>query len=970
MSNLVEDRRQLLTILSLEIADGTGDGLKGAIERIRDIIEEHKGTVNHVTKDGLLAVFGLDSSCEKHAVHACLAARQAHCAMASGLTIGIHTGEVILERNILLKEPFYRIAGDTTHIARKLAKTGQPGTTVISEDVRSLTATRFHSQFHRLYMLAGKEGYCCAYIQGKEKDIANRDSHGAPFEGREAELETLREGYRLSQQGKPQIFHLYGNPGHGKTRLIGEFVKGLQDEPVTPVIIEHFFLPRSSAQNDFFQHIFDAVRNCLCPGQLPLQAVRSLAEMLGARNTLTEQSLYCLAGLGSADQHWHNLEPTAAETITASALCGMIRQLSSRHPLLLILEDIHWAGAEARVFLHEHQKATADTRALLLLSSRDDQAPCSAASLNLPPLQEDAVRKILDEWLGDASSLSALKQKIYSLSEGNPLFIHEIITDLLNKGHLSGNHGAYLCTPDAIRASIPLTLQVLINAKIHALDEDGYRVLKCASVIGARFAAPMLASITHMGLEELAGHLCLLEKADFITRLDDESFQFRHALIQEETYRSILKPEKKLLHERLFKALSETRDVKSDTCIYLCAHHAYCAGLHKPGFAYNYRAAMRALDRARGDIAHDCLERAISCLEHLPDTARSRRRHFLCYWGIVQALSIQGRHDEAKIMVSVIEKTTGLLDNPDIHKKLCCLKLMTMWIAGNLFEGIEYGQRFLATLAIDKDENSFISTSIRIAGMLVDSGQYRQAIEILQPLENFYARKTTSSRYGLLMAASGATFAFLSRCHGELGDYTKAAEYAAISRTHAEKNGSHLSLIYSYSYGSAYLIRQKKYEEALPYMERAFALSREAHTDLLYPAVAAHLGFIYVNLSRREEGLALLREAREVALGQKAYGRQALYIQLLAEACLLTGDYNNALSYASEAIAIAEKYGEQANMARSCLIAARSHLMLDPASGKSAPFREKAQALAEKLGLIPLRHDIANLKAPPLYASA
>lgn len=931
------------------------------LAKIQKIVEEHNGTVSQVVKNGLTATFGLDSISEKHALHACIAARKIRDAM-DGLEMraGIHTGDVFLEKNILHLGAMYRIEGETVHVARKLAKMSPPGAILISEDVRRLTAMRFHSHFHQLYLLANKRGYCSSYIMAGQKELSDPDYFGSPFGGREAELRKLLEGYRICKEGNPQAFFIHGNPGFGKTRLIGEFLKTACSTP-GDLVIEHSFLPRTNAQQDLFQHLFNAALPYFCPQQPPLQTARFLEKMLGIKGSLAAESLYCLAGLGSANEQWHNLDAKTAESIMASVLCKMIRHLSELYPMILILEDIHWATDDLQTFLNQYQQTVVDTQSLLLISSRKDECDFPAARIELKPLSETAVETLLDKWIGTAQSLDSLKKEISGLSEGCPLFIYEIVTDLVNKGYLAGSHGAYVCAPDARKPPIPLTLQVLINAKIHSLDDTSYRVLKCASVIGARFNAGLVAPVAKMEADELARQLALLENQDLIVKINDgdpPAYQFRHALIHEETYRTILKPEKKILHERLFHALRKPDCRTIPDRIALLAHHAYAAELYAMGYAFHFRAASAALEKVRGDFALASFQCAVDCLSHLPKTARNERRFLLAQFGIFQALSIQGHHNKAKkILDEVSGQVAKAQPSADIAQKFGCLKLLNSWFAGNLEESLAFGRDLLETLDPEKDKDSYIPAAVRVAGVLVDIGHYREAIEVLKPIEDCFDFTRPPKRYGLLMTGSVSAFSYLARSYGELEEYEQAQKYAALALEQAEKGGSYLPLIFSLSHGSAYLIRKKKYAEALPQMERAFNLLKDVPTNLHYPLVASQLGFIYVHLGEPQKGLPLLHEAREVNLKQQSF-RHALYVQLLAEAYLTLGDYANAIKYAEEAIAIADGHCEQADLARSCLIAARSHMMLDPQSDKILPFWERARALAERLDLKSLAPDL------------
>jgi hypothetical protein len=238
--------------------------------------------------------------------------------------------------------------------------------------------------------------------------------------------------------------------------------------------------------------------------------------------------------------------------------------------------------------------------------------------------------------------------------------------------------------------------------------------------------------------------------------------------------------------------------------------------------------------------------------------------------------------------------------------------------------------------------------------MFQDCGRYVDSNEVLNVLKDFFNQNNASVRYGILFPPSAACHAMMSRNYGELGQYDLAEMHAQKSRSFMACNGNALAAIYGLSYGSTYLIREGKFTEALPFLSDAHRRCSQIKASLLYPFCASHYGFALFCNGKLEDGFSLMEEACEISGKQSAFGRKALYIQMLSEARFLNGEYDIAEALALKAIETGKKYFESANIARAYYVLGLAKIQTRRQGGDGVADLRTAERMAEDLRLQPL----------------
>lgn len=787
----------------------------------------------------------------------------------------------------------------------------------------------------------------------------NRLSYSPFFAGRHEEMETLHKGLSHSFLHSGKSFLITGDAGLGKSRLLQEVLEKTSSQ-FDFIKIEYAFLPTGTANVPLLKSLFAQCQSYFEHADDIGKRLEIIADKAGLMHPSIRETLYGLAGHDQFRQSSH-LDENTRKTLAASVIWDILNYLSTVKPVVLVIEDIHWATIDLKFFLQSLDQKLHRRKIALLLSTRDSPSVyirnmTDTEAIRLKPLRENEQEELLHQWLGFEDTLESLKIEIASICQGNPLFIHEIVLALARNKDLNGSPGNFKLSQEKLNLLLPYSLRTLIETQLRSLTDGRKLYLECAAAIGLQFEKGLLlalageASVSESAFSYLVNAGIIYRKSE--TR---ELYQFSHALVYDAVYCSMPEKRKMQFHAALFSLLRA--GPRTQEKVALCAHHAVHAGMLKEAFIYNYIAGNHAISHSDGARATTFFQTALENLDQLPSSFSNKNRHIVkCQIGLAFALSIQGRHADTRRLLKQAEvKLKGLNTKAErVQNKLKSLGLFDLWIQGDLINGIETGAAFLSTLDLKKDSYNYVTTSIRLAGMFQDCGRYEDSNQVLQSLKDFFKRNNAPVRYGLLFPPSTTCHSMMSRNYGELGQYKKAEEHALQCRDLLKYNKNVLSAIYGLTYSSSYLIRSEQFDQALIYLSEAHQRCLQIKTSLLYPIVSSQYGFALFRSGQVEKGFELMEEARYIARSQAAYGRQALYIQILAEAKLINREFEAAQTLALEAIRTGGRYSEWANVARSHYILGLAGIRAETHKNDAASHLRRARDMAESLNLQPL----------------
>jgi class 3 adenylate cyclase len=581
--------------------------LKAYQGRVAETIVRFDGFIAKYMGDGVLVYFGWPRAGEadaEQAVRAALAIVETVSAApikgeALRVRIGIATGLTVVGERIGAGEAAeYTVVGETPNRAARLQSLTGPGGIVIDSATRSLVGDLFEVSALAAVSLKGLPGSVQAFEVRAERAVQSRFEalHGTrltPLIGREEELELLLRRWTQARNGQGRVVLISGEPGIGKSRLLAAFEDHLQSETLTR--LRYFCSPHHQGTP-----LYPVI------GQLQFAAGfardASVADRLGklrqllARTGSTEEDLALLAALLMLPADGLpvvNLSPQRRKERTFEALIRQVERLSEERPLLMLFEDIHWADPSTREILDDLIQRLEALRVLLVITFRPDfRAPWTGHAgvtlMNLSRLARVDSTSLALHFTTQPVLPRALLERIVTQSDGVPLFIEE-----LTKAVMESASQAIL---EASPIAVPATLQASLLARLDRMP-DAKQVAQVGAVIGRDFSHTMISLVWKLPDAVLNGGLDQLVASGLAFRRGEPPeavYTFKHALVQDVAYDSLLRATRVAFHASIGAVLERDAEIV-DTRPALLGHHFAQAGGLEKAVHYFLRAARRSV---------------------------------------------------------------------------------------------------------------------------------------------------------------------------------------------------------------------------------------------------------------------------------------------------------------------------------------------------------------------------------------
>jgi predicted ATPase/class 3 adenylate cyclase len=656
------ERRQL-TVMFCDLVGSTALSNRLDLEDLREIIGAyHKrvakvigrfdGFVAKYMGDGVLAYFGYPQAHEDDAERAVRAGlKLATNVHRLGLPadseplqirVGIATGLVVVGDLIgsgAAQEQ--TVVGETPNLAARLQALAEPNAVVIAASTRRLLGGLFdYDDLGAVEMKGYAEPVRAWCVRGRSTAESRYEAlHSAvemtPLVGREEELDLLLRRWQQAKSGSGRTVVFSGEPGIGKSRITAAFQERLQAEPHTrlrffcspyhqnsalhPVITQ---LERAAAfeRDDTPAMKLDKLAALLALASPPEEDVALLAELLAIPTAGRYQPL--------------NLTPPRRKEMTFEALLRQIERLGRQRPVLLIYEDVHWIDPSSRELLDLTVERVPRLPVLLLVTSRPgfqpawtDQAHVSVLALNRLGRREGGalVEQIA---VADGNPLpKEIVDEIVERTDGVPLFVEELTRAVLEAGAARADGLIATALPSAL--SVPATLQASLMARLDRLGPAAKEVAQIGAAIGREFPYQLLTAAARRGDAELQAALGRLVDAGLIScrgALPQATFLFKHALVQDTAYGTLLRGNRHALHARIGAALEERFPGTAETQPEILAHHFAQAEQGAKAADYWHRAGRVALARSAVPEAVAQLRKGLAVLEKLSDGAERQQR--------------------------------------------------------------------------------------------------------------------------------------------------------------------------------------------------------------------------------------------------------------------------------------------------------------------------------------------------------
>jgi class 3 adenylate cyclase/tetratricopeptide (TPR) repeat protein len=565
------EMRKTVTVVFSDLVGSTSLGESLDSESLREvlaryfnamqaILEGHGGAVEKFIGDAIVAVFGLPKLREDdalRAVHAAMAMRAALAELNAelergwGITLavrtGINTGEVVAGD---ITEGQRLVTGDTVNVAARLEQAAAAGEILVGDLTHRLVRPAVEVEPVEQLPLKGKAEKVPAYRLLALRGVEQADRRSTPLVGREHELDVLARAFEDARTAsRCRLATVLGAPGMGKSRLVDAFVDTLGDQ------------------------ISVSRGRCLSHGRgvtfWPIvEIAREAAGILDDDPPeLARTKIYSLVGEQDvADRLASVIGLSAVQFPVEEAFWGVrkfLESLCEPCPLVAVIEDVHWAETTL-LDLIEHVLSAAEAPMLLICSARPEffeirpqwDALENSVAILLSPLDEDEAALVAKNSLGDAGLDDEVQARIVAAAEGNPLFVEQMLSMLIDDGLLTREDGQWVSSSDLAEITVPPTIQALLAARLDLLGPEERAVIEAASVAGLVFPEDALKELISAEIaERIEPLLTSLTRKHLVHRepkivSSDERYRFDHVLIRDAAYQGMLKRARAILHER------------------------------------------------------------------------------------------------------------------------------------------------------------------------------------------------------------------------------------------------------------------------------------------------------------------------------------------------------------------------------------------------------------------------------------
>ena len=984
-----EDRaeRRQVTVMFSDLVGSTALSARMDPEDLREIISAYQkcvadtvqrfgGFVAKYMGDGVLVYFGYPQAHEDDAERAVRAGLELIAAVRDLKThaalqtrVGIATGLVVVGDLIGSgASQEQAIVGETPNIAARLQGVAEPNAVVLAESTRKLVGNLFELENLGAQDLKGIAGPVRAWAALRQASVESRfealhASSLTDLVGREEELDLLLRQWSEAKTGEGQVVLLCGEAGIGKSRLTAALLERLSNEPHTRL---QYFCSPQHIDSAFYPIIGRIERAAgFTHEDTPKEKFIKLDAMLARNSTsLTDASLLAEMLSLPNDGRYPVLDLTSLQRRerTVDALTAQLLSFTHRHPVLMVLEDAHWADPSTLEMLGRTVRRIETLRMLFVVTFRPEFEPTwigqrHVTILTITRLTRPEVNNMIDNLASDLPVSATIRQKVIERSDGVPLYVEELTKAVLDVENQSASD--HITNVPRSSFEVPATLQASLMARLDRLGA-AKQVAQIGAAIAREFSYALLAAVAPQPEAELQSALDRLVAAGLLFRQGippHASYLFKHALVQDAAYGTLLREPRRALHARIAETLESLAEI-AESQPEVLARHCTEAGLIEKAASLWGRAGQRSSARSALLESVAQLTRALDQIAALPATPTLRREQIELQVALITPLvhvkgyaapETKAASERALLLIDQAEALGERLDDP-----LTLFSVLYGICVANLaaFNGPvvrELAAQFLALAEKQKATapvmigHRLMGLSLLCTGKIVEGrAHYNHALALYAPAEH----RQLATRFGQDVAV--ATLAFRSLASWMLGYPMAALADTEQAISNAREIDQAATLMYALAVASFVPVLCGSYTTAKVLLDELLPLAEHKGTSWWKAFGMMEQGWLLALTGKTSDAAPLIASGITLFRSIGSTYWLPTYLPHLAMAYAELGEFDDASCCLSEAMTAVERTGESWFEAEVHRIAGEIALKLPLANpGKSAnPFRARTRRLA------------------------
>lgn len=853
-------------------------------EILMDSVYEFEGTVNELTGDGILALFGAPVALEDAPQRAIRSALAIHDGIAQfneemqrerrglppvSMRIGINTGPVVVGTlgNDLRVE--FKVVGDTVNLASRLEGLAEPSTTLVTEETFKLAEGLFRFEALGGKSVKGKAGPVPVYQviapgTSRTRFDVSTERGLTPFVGRERDLEILFDSYRRAKEGRGQAVSISAEAGLGKSRLLYEFRKSISSEPV--IFLEGRCLSYCRGLPyypliDLFRSSFDLTEGDT-DDEVKAKLGPTLKHLHLDESTTSPLLLELLAG-SSGDSNERSVTPEARKALLTRALTEFLVAASENRPVIVAVEDLHWIDRNSEELVNHLLGSISASRILMLLTYRPEYPrtwkPRSYHSqLTLNRLSTRETLAMASHQLGGCEMDEPLEELILEKTEGVPFFVEEFIKSLRDLGLLDLSSGACRLTKGREDVSVPTTIQDVLRARVDMLPDSAKQLLKTASVVGREMSHEMLRELTGVAEENLLADLSVLKDAElFYERgvYPNSTYLFKHALTREVVHNSLLQDQRRRLHRKAGEAIESIHRSSLGEHYGVIAEHFITGDELQKASGYSRLAAKRAHHSGAFPTAIEYARKSVHCISRLQRTDQTLRTEIDARTMLAGYILILGRpHEAREVIEPIIDAALSLDDRSSWPAIFASVGLHELFATEDYASAMEHLKKVLETPIEDGFGPWHWFAGYYLGGFLAWNCDFEEALEHLQTVTSI--SETAGRLDGVAVGHDGTAFILINQ-----GRLLAASD--AIDQALTDAAASHNPTAEALTQSAAGMLRsaQGLHSRAESHLLQGLELTAETAQWFWRSVTLATLGNTLIGLGRHTEALTRYQES-------------------------------------------------------------------------------------------------------------